>query len=112
MKTITIYDPPMCCSTGVCGPEVDPVLPRVAGMLSQIAEAGALVERYNLAQQPIAFAQNPEVRSVLEKEGPEALPLIYIDGKLELKGRYPEQPERSDWVKRAKKAGQGASATS
>lgn len=46
MKTITFYDPPMCCSTGVCGPEVDPVLPRVAGMLAQIGAQGVVIERY------------------------------------------------------------------
>ena len=23
METLTIFDAPMCCSTGVCGPEVD-----------------------------------------------------------------------------------------
>jgi len=112
MKKILIYDPPMCCSSGVCGPEVDPILPRVAGMLSQLAAAGVAVERHNLAQQPIAFARNPEVRALLEKEGTEVLPLIYIDGKLELKGRYPEQAERSDWVKRAKRAAEEAPAES
>lgn len=102
MKTITIYDPAMCCSTGVCGPEVDTVLPRVAGMLAQIAGQGVAVERYNLAQQPIAFAQNSDVRALLEKEGTEVLPLFFLDGQLELKGRYPEQAERAAWVKRAR----------
>lgn len=94
----------MCCSTGVCGPEVDPVLPRVAGMLSQISSQGVEIERFNLAQQPIAFAQNIAVRALLETEGTEALPLIYIDGELELKGRYPDQAERSAWVKRARES--------
>ena len=102
MKTITIYDPAMCCSSGVCGPEVDPVLPRVAGMLSQISGQGVHVERFNLAQQPLAFAENKEVRALLEKEGIEILPLIYIDGELVLQGRYPEPAERADWVKQAR----------
>ena len=104
MKTITIYDPAMCCSSGVCGPDIDPLLPRFAGMLAQLEGRGIKVERYNLAQEPIAFAQNPEVRAVLEKEGPDALPLIYIDGILELKGRYPETEERTAFVKRAREA--------
>ena len=26
MKTVTVYDPALCCSTGVCGVEVDPAL--------------------------------------------------------------------------------------
>lgn len=26
MKTIQIFDPALCCSSGVCGPETDPAL--------------------------------------------------------------------------------------
>lgn len=102
MKTIHVYDPPMCCSSGVCGPDVDPILPRVAGLLHKLAEAGVRVERHNLAQQPMAFARNAEVRGLLEKEGTEVLPLIFIDGCLEMKGRYPDETERATWVRRAK----------
>ena len=104
MKKILIYDPPMCCDSGVCGPDVDPLLPRFAGMLAQIGGQGVTVERYNLAQQPMAFAQNLEVRAILEKEGTEALPLIYVDGVLEMQGRYPETEERSAFVKRSREA--------
>ena len=104
MKTILVYDPPMCCSTGVCGPDVDPLLPRFAGMLSQLESFGVKVERHNLAQEPINFAQNPDVRAILEKEGTDALPLIYVDGVLEMNGRYPETAERSGFVKRAREA--------
>ena len=102
MKTITVYDPPMCCSSGVCGPEVDPVLTRVAGMLAQIEGAGVAVERYNLAQQPMAFAKNTEVRAVLDKEGTEALPLFFVDEECLFKGRYPEAEERAQLVKQAR----------
>ena len=104
MKTVTVYDPPMCCSTGVCGPDVDPLLPRFAGMLSQLGNFGVEVKRHNLAQEPMIFAQNPDVRAILEKEGTAALPLIYVDGVLEMKGRYPETAERSGFVKRARDA--------
>lgn len=110
MKKITIYDPAMCCSSGVCGPDVDPLLPRFAGMLSQLKTVGVEVERYNLAQEPMAFAQNTAVRAELEKSGTEALPLIYVDGQLELKGRYPETPERAALVKRAREAAKVESA--
>lgn len=104
MKSIIVYDPAMCCSSGVCGPDVDPLLPRFAGMLAQIKDRGVTVERYNLAQQPMAFAQNQEVRALLEKEGVETLPLIYVDGVLEMKGRYPETEERGAFIKRAREA--------
>jgi hypothetical protein len=50
MPKLEIYDPPMCCSSGVCGPSVDPVLPRFAADLDWISQRGVAVERYNLSQ--------------------------------------------------------------
>jgi hypothetical protein len=104
MKNITIFDPPMCCASGVCGPDIDPLLPRFAGMLAQLEQFGIKVERYNLAQQPMAFAQNPTVRVLLDVEGTDVLPLILVDGRVEMKGRYPETTERSGFVTRAREA--------
>lgn len=98
MKTIQVYDPAMCCSTGVCGPNVDPALPRFAGLLAQLGGAGVKVERYNLAQQPLAFVQNPAVKALLDSTGTDALPAIFIDGQLALQGAYPDQPTRAAWM--------------
>jgi hypothetical protein len=102
MKTIQVYDPAMCCSSGVCGPAVDPVLPRFAGLLAQLGGSGVKVERYNLAQQPLAFVQNPAVKALLDKEGTDALPAIFIDGELALKGTYPDTEQRSALMARAR----------
>jgi arsenite methyltransferase len=99
---IQVYDPAMCCSTGVCGPDVDPVLPRFAGLLAQLGGAGVKVERYNLAQQPLAFVQNPTVKALLDHDGTDALPAIFIDGELALKGAYPDLKQRADWMARAR----------
>ena len=104
MKFIQVYDPPMCCPTGVCGPDVDPVLPRFAGLLAQLGGAGVKVERYNLAQQPLAFVQNPAVKAFLDQEGTDALPAIFIDGELALKGAYPDPEQRAAWLGRARPA--------
>ena len=98
MKSIQIYDPAMCCSSGVCGPDIDPILPQVAGFLHQLQEHGVKVERYNLSQQPMAFVQNAEVKALLQSEGVEALPLIFIDGQLALKGSYPDHGKRREWL--------------
>lgn len=94
MKTIQIYDPPMCCSTGICGTDIDPDLVNFAAMLSQLSAHDIKVERYNLGQQPMAFAQNAAVKTYLEKEGTEVLPLIFFDGELYMKGHYPTHDER------------------
>ena len=80
MTKLAVYDPPMCCSTGVCGPAVDPVLPRVAADLDWLKRQGVQVERYNLAQQPQAFASNPTVTAALREHGNDCLPLVLVDG--------------------------------
>ena len=91
MKKLEVYDPPMCCSSGVCGPKVDPVLPRFAGDLEWLKAQGVSVTRYNLAQQPMAFAENAIVHDALEKEDIACLPLILVDGKIVSRGTYPER---------------------
>jgi len=86
MKKLEVYDPPMCCSTGVCGPKVDPVLPRFAGDLEW---QGVAVARFNLAQQPMAFAENATVREALERDDVACLPLVLVDGVIVCRGAYP-----------------------
>jgi hypothetical protein len=94
MKTIQIYDPPMCCSTGLCGTDIDPALVSFAALLTQLSEKGVKVERYNLGQQPMAFVQNSAVKVLLDKEGMDVLPLLFLDGEVHIKGRYPTDHER------------------
>ena len=109
MKTIQVYDPPMCCSTGICGTDIDPDLVSFASMLSMFGSNGIKVERFNLGQQPMAFVENPAVKALLESDGAEALPLIFWDGELYLKGRYPTKEERPAWYRGAKEEAEVAS---
>ena len=94
MKSLQVYDQPMCCSTGLCGTEIDPALVSFAALLTQLSQQGVKVERYNLGQQPMAFIQNPAVKALLDTEGVAALPLLFVDGEVRLKGRYPTEGER------------------
>lgn len=98
MKTIQIYDPALCCSTGVCGVDVDQALVTLSADLNWAKQNGAMIERYNLAQQPTAFAENATVKSFLERSGQEALPLILVDGEVALAGRYPSRAELARWA--------------
>ncbi len=98
MKTIQVYDKPMCCSTGVCGPQVDPVLPRFAADLAWLKSQGHQVDRFNLAQQPAAFVQNSEVQRLLAIEGTDCLPLITIDGRVVSQREYPSRDTLDIWV--------------
>ena len=76
---LLVYDPPMCCSTGVCGPVVDPILPRFAADLEWLKGQGVEVKRYNLAQHPFEFAHDAKVKQVLKEKGNACLPLIVVD---------------------------------
>ena len=102
MKTLQIFDPAMCCSTGVCGPSVDQNLVKLAADVAFLKSRGVKVERFNLGHQPEAFASNTHV---LQEMGPEAenLPLFVIDGVVIAKGKYPNRDELSSWLELDKK---------
>lgn len=98
MKTIQVFDPALCCSTGVCSTDVDQALVSFSADVVWAKQNGAQIERFNLAQQPMAFAENPAVKSFLERSGHEALPLILVDGEIALAGRYPNRAELARWA--------------
>ena len=77
---IQVFDPPLCCATGVCGPSVDPELARFAADLDWLGRQGVAVERYDLAQDAAVFANNPIVSEALERQGNDCLPLTLVDG--------------------------------
>jgi hypothetical protein len=91
MAKLSVYDPPMCCSTGVCGPDGDDRLAQFASALDWARKGGADVERYDLGHQPGAFATNALVKGLLEKDGMGCLPLVLVDGQVLAKGEYPSR---------------------
>lgn len=97
MKTIQVFDPALCCSTGVCGVDVDQALVDFSADADWARQNGAAIERFNLAQQPLAFAENTTVKGFLERSGQDALPLVLVDGEIALAGRYPSRDELSRW---------------
>lgn len=98
-KKLSVYDPAMCCSTGVCGTNVDTALVEFAGTLKILAQKGIALERYNLSQQPAAFAENQQVKKYLTDLGSKALPFIFIDDNFVMSGRYPTAKELFDLFK-------------
>jgi len=98
MKLIQIFDPALCCSTGVCGVDVEQALVSFSADVVWAKENGAKIERFNLAQQPMAFAENASVKGFLERSGQEALPLVLVYGEVALAGRYPQRAELARWA--------------
>ena len=98
MKTIQIFDPAMCCNTGVCGVDVDQSLVTFAADVDWATQQGAQIERFNLSQQPLVFANNAIVKGLLESAGQTALPVTLVDGQLTLAGRYPSREDLVRWA--------------
>jgi len=93
MKKLQVFDPALCCSTGVCETEVDQALVDFSADVDWLNHAGGQIERFNLAQQPIAFADNAVVKGFLERSGAEGLPLTLLDDEIAMTGRYPTRKE-------------------
>ncbi len=96
--TIQVFDPAMCCSTGVCGPSIDPALVRFAADLEWLSEQGVSVERFNLSQQPQAFVSQPLVTQVIELQGESALPTVMAGGAITSTGVYPSRAQLAAWA--------------
>jgi hypothetical protein len=98
MIKLQIFDPAMCCSTGVCGPGVDPALPRFAADVEWLKTKGVEVERFNLAQQVAAFTSNSTVKSTLNAKGTKCLPLILVNGAVVAEGLYLTRKELAQFA--------------
>ena len=93
VATIRVYDPAMCCSTGVCGPSVDPELVRFARDVAWLKHHGVEVERYNLAQEPAAFVQNPTVLALMREQDASILPVVLVGDEIVATGAYPSRQD-------------------
>jgi len=93
MKKMIIFDPAMCCSTGVCGPGIDPELLRVATVLNNLQRNGIVVERHNLSSNPAIFVENKIINDLLNSKGVDVLPVTLIDGQVVKTKSYPTNEE-------------------
>jgi hypothetical protein len=98
MKTLTIYDPAMCCPTGICGAEIDQKLVAFAADLDWLKSEGIEVRRINLSQEPALFAENEQVKAILQNSGIEGLPVILADDEMQSSGQYPDRVKLAQMV--------------
>lgn len=98
MKKIIIYDPAMCCSTGVCGASVDKELLRVATVIENLKQKGADISRFNLSGQPEEFVKNQLINDQLKQHGPEILPITLVDGQIAKTKTHATNEEFAQWT--------------
>ena len=84
-----LFDPPMCCSTGLCGPTLDQTLLNVSEMVLALTTDGISIARYQMTSHPQAFLQNPEVARLIREREMAALPITAVKGKVIKVGEYP-----------------------
>lgn len=88
-----IFEPAMCCSTGLCGVAVDPELLRVSTVLDTLKKHGIAVDRFNLSSAPMEFVKNSAVNDYVSRQGADGLPVVLLDGAVAISGRYPTNAE-------------------
>lgn len=98
MTVVQVFDPALCCSSGVCGVDVDDALVSFAADAQWLMRQGVIVSRHNLAQEPAVFAAHPRVAELLSAGGAAALPVTIIGGEVMSSGRYPTRDELARWT--------------
>lgn len=92
MTSVRVYDPAVCCSTGVCSPDADASIAQFTAALDRAKKSGVVVDRYTLAHQPGEYVRNATVKSLLDAEGIECLPIVFVGDEIVSKGDYPATP--------------------
>lgn len=93
MKKMQIFEPAMCCSTGLCGVGVDQELLRISTVLNTLKNNGVQVDRFNLSNAPQEFVTNKTVNNYIKENGVDGLPVVVIDDEITITGRYPSNDE-------------------
>ena len=96
MTKLQVFDPPMCCTSGVCGTNVDTKLVGFLNDVEWLKKQGIQVDRHGLAFEPAAFATNDVVKNALQSEGNDCLPLILLNNEIVYKGGYPDRKKLAE----------------
>lgn len=96
MLKLEVFDPPMCCATGICGNNVDPKLVTFASDLEWLKKQGIDVIRHGLSFEPAEFVKNEAVKNTLQSDGNDSLPIVVIDNKIVSKACYPSREKLAE----------------
>ena len=98
MKSLYLYEPAMCCPTGLCGVNVDPDILRIAAVFDGLKKNGVTAARFNSNSAPQEFVKNAEINQLVNQGGVEALPATVVNGKIVKFGKYPSNEEIAKWL--------------
>lgn len=98
MIKMEIFEPAMCCSTGVCGPSVNPQLLRITTVVNNLKKKGIIIQRYNLNNNPKEFVANKEINKLIKSNGIEILPITVLEGEIVQTKNYPTNEEIAKYL--------------
>lgn len=98
MSTLKVFDKPLCCTSGVCGLDVDPALVMFSADLQWLERQGVQVQRINPAHQSALFAASELVREELQQYGSDCLPVVVVDDSVVSRGVFPSRSQLADWT--------------
>ena len=90
---VEIFDPPMCCPTGICGPTIDQTLLDLNEMVMALQAQGVSVARYQMTSHPNAFLSNSDVMKLVREQQMAALPITAVHGKVIKTQAFPSLAE-------------------
>lgn len=98
MKKMLIFEPAMCCPTGLCGPSIDPELFRLSTVINNLKKKGFVIERYNLSSNPQEFVSNKAINDLLNSKGMDILPAVVVEDEVVKMGGYPSNEEIAKYL--------------
>ena len=98
MKTLCIYEPALCCETGVCTFCVEPSAIIITSIAKNLKKNGVTLQRYDLRNSPQEFDNNADITKLINSQGVDSLPATVFDGKIVKTKEYPTANEIAMWL--------------
>ena len=86
---VELFDPPLCCPTGLCGPVLDTTLVDITEAIITLQAEGRTVVRHQMAAEPQVFMNNADVYRLIHERQLEVLPITIVLGHIVKTGAYP-----------------------
>lgn len=90
---VELFDPPLCCPTGLCGPTIDTTLLDISEALRALEADGVRVARHAMTVDPAAFIRNREVYELIRERQLEVLPITVVRARVVKVAAYPSLAE-------------------
>ena len=90
---VELFDPPLCCPTGLCGPVLDTTLVDLNEAIITLQAEGRTVVRRQMAAEPQAFMKNADVYRLIRERQLAVLPITVVHGQVVKTDAYPSLAE-------------------